>query len=76
VTPARTLLLLVTGTASAVLLIKAAQVAFTPELYAALCVAGRAVASNVVVQALVITLALVGIVSACAAAWDYEERTK
>ena len=73
-TPRRQLLLLATVTLCAVLVVKLAQIALTPELLAALAVVGRAAIRNVVVQALLVTAAFCGLVSLCVAAWERSER--
>ncbi len=73
-TPAKQLRYLVLLVVALVLAVKAASVAFTPDLYLALRIVAQGVISNVIVQALLITLALVGLVSMCAAAWDRADR--
>lgn len=80
-TASRQLFLLSGFLAAAMVFAKTAEIALRPEHYAALVTFGRALIGNVVVQAVLITVALVGLVSMCAAAWDkadrrYQERTK
>jgi len=60
--------------AAAVVFAKVAEIALRPEHYAALCTFGHALVGNVVVQAVLITVALVGLVSMCALAWDKADR--
>lgn len=56
--------------AAAMIFAKTAEIALRPEHYDAIVILGRAVIRNVVVQAVLVTVALVGLVSLCAAAWD------
>ena len=77
----RQLVLLGFFLAASVVFAKTAELALVPEHYAALVAFGRALINNVVVQAGLVTAALVGLVSMCAMAWDraerrYQERTK
>ena len=60
--------------AAAAIFAKVAEIALRPEHYDALVVFGRALVGNVVVQAGLVTVALVGLVSMCALAWDKAER--
>ncbi len=55
-------------------IVKSAQVALTPEFRIALQIVGAALIENVVVQALLVTIALVGLLSLCVAAWEKAER--
>lgn len=62
------------------LLTLVAERTLTPDFYLAIQIVGRGLIANVVVQAALITLALVGLVSLCACAWErmdreYERRT-
>lgn len=70
----RQLALLAAFCAVSALAVKVAQIALTPEFYAALVVVAQGAINNVVVQALLITVALVGLVSMCAMAWDRADR--
>lgn len=55
---------------ASVVFAKTAEIALRPQHFDAVCAFGRALLGNVVVQAGLVTAALVGIVSLCAAAWD------
>jgi hypothetical protein len=59
-----------------VLLVVCARLALTPEFSAALATVGSAIARNVAVRALGITLAVVGLLSLCAAAWDRDDKRR
>lgn len=69
-TPARQLTYLGLLIAALTIIVKAAQVALEPQFCAATITLARGIISNVVVQAVAVTAALVGIVSLCAAVWD------
>ena len=60
--------------AAAMVFSKVAEIALRPEHYAALCAFGRGLIGNVVVQAGLITAALVGLVSLCVASWERAEQ--
>lgn len=72
--PRRQLLLLAALTLSLTALVKAAQVALTPELYAATATVVRGVLNNVVVQALAVTAGFVVLLALCVAAWERDSR--
>jgi len=73
-TASRQLALLGFFLAAAMIFAKVAEIALRPEHYAALVAFGHALIRNVVVQAVLITVALVGLVSLCAMAWDKADR--
>lgn len=73
-TASRQLALLGFFLAASVVFAKTAELALVPEHYAALVAFGRALLGNVVVQAGLVTVALVGLVSMCALAWDKADR--
>lgn len=68
--PTRQLTYLGLLVAALTIIVKSAQVALEPQFYAATITLARAFVSNVVVQAVAVTAALVGIVSLCAKIWD------
>lgn len=72
--PSRQILYLVTVCAAVTLIVKSAQIAFTPELRTAAEILLAGILGNVVVQALLITVGLVWLVSICAWTWERADR--
>jgi len=73
-TPSRHLTYLVTVALCLGIIVTAAQISLTPDLLAAARIVLAGAFANVVVQAVLITLGFVGLLSLCALAWDKAER--